>query len=225
MHFAVTPSSAARPGGRHASARVLFLGARLASRDVLGLCRQLLSQAGSAMQLDHIVATGLSKVWNADGTVTAINLGWDRVMMVESAARIGTAPEAYASMARIIGVAARAAGARVALLEPAPGPCVGDWRRVARAVEAAARAAHADIVPVGGAWRTALAVRPGLPLLTPSGRVTTLGAYLVASTIAYFISGKSLQALDLPGVPCSCTALAHRAAIDALGREPVSLAY
>jgi hypothetical protein len=222
MHFAVTPSSAARVDGRDAPVRVLFLGSRLARRDVLGLCRQLLQQAGSATQLDHIVAAGLGKAWNADGTVTAINLGWDLVMMVESAARIGTAAEGYASMARIIGVAARAAGARVALLEPAPGPCVGDWRRIARAVEDAARAAHADIVPVGSAWRTALAVRPGLPLITPSGRATTLGAYLVASTIAHFISGKSLQALEIPGVPGGCTALAHRAAMDAIALDTVS---
>src|SRR5512139_1369648 len=80
MQFAVTPSNAARVDGRDAPARVLFIGSRLARRDVLGLCRRLLLTAGSATQLDHIVAAGLGKAWNADGTVTAINLGWDLVM-------------------------------------------------------------------------------------------------------------------------------------------------
>lgn len=225
MHIAVTPSRLARIDGNRMPARVLLLGARLASRDVLAVCRRLLSQAGTAIHLDHIVASGLGKVWNADGTVSAINLGWDLVMMVESAARVCANPDHYASMVRILGVAARAAGARVALVEPPQGPCADDWRRIRRAVDAAARVAHADIVPAGYAWRVALMVHPGLPLLSPRGRVTSLGAYLVACTIAQFVCRRSLQALELPGVPGSYTALAHRAALEAVDHETRLTAY
>ena len=224
MHIAVTPSSAARVDGRDAPVRVLFLGARLASRDVLALCRRLLAQAGSTMHLDHIVSTGLSKVWNADGTVSAINLGWDLVLMIESAVRICADPDRYASMVRVLSVAARAAGSRIALVEPPQMPCAEDWRRTRRAVETAARAANADIVPAGHAWRMALAVQPGLPLLTPRGRVTTLGAYLIACTIAQFVSGEALHALELPGVPGSDAALAHRAATDAVALNRTAMA-
>lgn len=224
MHIAVTPSSGTRVDGRATPARVLILGAQLATRDVLALCRRLLLQAGSALHLDHIAASSLSKVWNADGTVSAINLGWDLVLMVESAVRICADPGRYASMVRVLGVAARASGARVALLEPPPAPCGDDWRGVRRAVDAAARLAHADVVPAGGAWRVALRVHPGLPLATPRGRVTTLGAYLLASTIVHFLTGSALHALDLPGVPDGFAALAHRAAMEAIAADP-NLAY
>lgn len=220
MHIAVTPS-VARVDGQHAPARVLFLGARPASRDVLALSRRLLSQAGSEMQLDCIVASGLGKVWNADGTVSAINLGWDLVLMVESAVRICADPARYASLVRVVSVAARAAGSRVALVEPPRGPCADDWRRIRRAVQAAAHVAHADVVPAGYAWRIAQSMHPGLPLVTPRGRITTLGAYLVACTIAHFVSGRALHVLDLPGVPGSHTALAHRAASEAMAHDPV----
>lgn len=217
MHIAVTPISAVRVDGSDAPGRVLFLGARLASRDVLALCRRLLMQAGSAMHLEHIAAAGLSKVWNADGTVSAINLGWDLVLIIESAARICADPARYASMVRVLSVAARAAGSRIALVEPPQVSCAEDWRRTRRAVEVAARVAHAHIVPAGLAWRMALAVHPGLPLRTPRGRVTTLGAYLIACTIAHFVSGRgTLHALELPGVPGSYAALAHRAATEAV---------
>jgi hypothetical protein len=220
MHIAVTPSSVLRAEGR-APARALILGARLATRDVLALCRRLLSQAGSAMQLDQIAASSLSKVWHADGTVSAINLGWDLVLMVETAVRICADPDRYASMVRVLGVAVRASGARIALVEPPPSPCADDWRGIRRAVEAAARLAHADIVPAGLAWRVATMLHPGLPLTTPRGRITTLGAYLLACTIVHSVTGMTLPALGLAGVPDSHVALARRAALEAVAQDAV----
>lgn len=71
----------------------------------------------------------------------------------------------------------------------------------------------------------ALAAHPGLPLRTPRGRVTTLGACLLACTIAHFVSGRTLPGLDLPDIPDSYAALAHRGAMEAVTQDRASTAY
>jgi hypothetical protein len=195
--------------------RVLLLGARLASHDLAGMFHRLIAPSAGRLHYDEVVAPTLMKVWDSDGTLSALNLGWDLVLMVESAARIAMQPQRYASVARVLCVAARAVGGAVALVEPPPAPlCSGDVYRVRTTVEEAARIAHAEVVPLGNVWRTALTIRPDLPLQTPRGRVSLLGAYLVVCVLAHYILRESLHALDLPGVRPAHVAFVHRVAHD-----------
>jgi hypothetical protein len=195
--------------------RVLLLGARLASHDLAGMFQRLVAPSPGRLHFDQLLAPSLTKAWNSDGTLSVLNLGWDLVMMVESAARIALQPERFASIARVLCVAARAVGGAVALVEPPPAPlCGGDAYRVRAAVESAALVAHAEVLPVGNVWRTALGIRPDLPLQTPRGRVSLLGAYLVACTLAHYVVRDRLHVLDLPGVRPAEAAFVHRVAHD-----------
>ncbi len=194
--------------------RVLLLGARLANHDLAGMFRRLVAPSPGRLQFDELLAPNLTTAWNSDGTLSVLNLGWDLVVMVESAARITLQPDRFASIARLLCVAVRAVGGAVALVEPPPVPPCGDACRLRAAVESAALVAHADVLPVGNVWRAALSLRPELPLHTPRGRVSLLGAYLVVCTLAHYIVRDGLQALDLPGVRPSETAFVHRVAHD-----------
>ena len=207
-------------GGRDNSvaagvSRVLLLGARLASHDVGGMLRRLVGPSTSRLHFDEVLGPSLTKAWNSDGTLSVHNLGWDLVLVAESAARITVHQQRYASFTRLLCVAARAMGGAVALVEPPPAPlCSGDENRVRTSVQEAARIARADVVPLGNVWRTALAIRPDLPLQTPRGRVSLLGAYLIACTLAHYMVRVNLHALDLPGVRPAHTAFVHRVAHD-----------
>lgn len=213
----ITVSDHRAPGfaGEAGTARALLLGARLAGHDIFGLCCRLVGRTGRGMHLDQVAAAGLRRAWHAEGTLALLSAGWHIVLMLETAARIAAEPARYASLARVLSFAARSAGARVALVQPPLG-ATPDGLAVEATVQAAADGAHAEIVPVGAAWRLALARRPGLPLTESDGRLTALGAYLVACTLSHYVAGPTLHPLELPGVAARDIGLAHRAAQQSL---------
>lgn len=217
MQITISGDRAVRPVGHDGTRRVLLLGTRLANQDLFDWCCRLLERQADAVHLEQLAAAGLRRAWTARGTLAVLSAGWSLVVMLEDAPRIASEPDRYASIARVLSFAARSSGARVALVQPPPRtPGVEGWARVRHVVDGAARAAHAGVVRVGDAWRLALARQPTLPLRTPGGEVTALGAYLAACAIARYVAGDAVEALDVPGVPRGSVGAVHLAVEEAV---------
>jgi hypothetical protein len=89
----------------------------------------------------------------------------------------------------------RSQGGRLLLYQRFSGPreSAADTERYAQQYKETARAAGAELVPVGDAWEKAKADRPGISLYHDGGHASIAGGYLIAATFYSFLTGASAE--------------------------------
>lgn len=189
-------------GGFH----VLFIGNSLTYvNDLPGTLVGLAASAGDTIRaaavalpdfavIDHALGLGGSRA------VEAIKLGgWHTVILQQGPTSQALYRDTLVLAAQLLDPLVRAAGGRTALMMVWPNadqPSLFDPIRIS--YQTAAAAVGGLFLPVGEAWRAALAEAPGLPLYGPDGfHPGELGTYLAALVIYEEVTGHNPQ--DLPG--------------------------
>jgi len=175
--------------------------------------------SGGATLTDHVAA----------GRVAArLSHGkWDYVVLQEQQQAPSFSREQrereFLPPARALDTMARAAGARTVLYmtwarrdgDPRnrPGDTFAAMQaRMREGYFDVARELHAELAPVGIAWRWALQKRPDLPLWAPDGmHAGPLGSYLAACVLYATLYGHSVEGNDFTaGLPPDAVAIAQR---------------
>ena len=204
--------------------RALFIGNSYTARNDLPARVRMLARAlGRPFEYRLIAAGGasLKRHWNAAGTITVLNEGWDICVLQEQSTLPIRNPARYFESVRLFDHAIRAAGARTALYLPWHRQAeAAHWPALSDAVLSIAREVDATVVPVGLAWRIALAQDPDLPLYASDGsHPTVLGTTLAALTFVRCLFGESpATRAALPGVPPDAQPLLSKAAQLAVGQ-------
>lgn len=198
--------------------RVLFIGNSYTARNDLPARVRLLARAlGHSFEYRLIAAGGasLKRHWNAAGTITVVNEGWDICVLQEQSTLPIRNQDRYFESVRLFDHAIHAAGARTALYLPWHRQSEpDDWFTLSDAVLSIAWEIDATVVPVGLAWRIALARDPALPLYASDGsHPTVFGTTLAALTFVRCLLGE-LPTLrtPLPGVAPDAVPLLREAA-------------
>lgn len=179
--------------------RLLFIGNSYTARnDLPGRLQRLARVLGRTISVRLIAAGGasLKRHWNAAGTIEALNEGWDACVLQEQSTLPIRNPARYFESVRLFDQAIRASGGRTVLYLPwhRQGEAA-HWPALSDAVLSIAREIGAAAVPVGIAWRIALARDPTLPLYAPDGsHPTALGTTLAALTFAIALLGDLTEA-------------------------------
>lgn len=180
--------------------RVLFIGNSYTARNNLPARVQRLARAMRRTIAVRLIAAGgasLKRHWNATGTIDTLNKGWDICVLQEQSTLPVRNPAKYFESVRLFDQAIRAAGGRTFLYLPWHRQAEPNrWQPLSGAVLSIAREVDATVVPVGVAWRIALAGAPALPLYANDGsHPTPLGTTLAAFAFVQSLLG------DLPTLP------------------------
>jgi hypothetical protein len=189
-------------GGVH----VLFIGNSLTYvNDLPGTLVALAASAGDTVRAASVALPDFAVIDHALGiggsrAVEAIKLGnWHTVILQQGPTSQGLSRDTLVLAARMLDPLVRAAGGRTALLMVWPNANQpGLFDPIRASYQAAAAAVGGLFLPVGEAWRAALAEDPALPLYGPDGfHPGELGTYLAALVIYEAVTGHNPQ--DLPG--------------------------
>jgi hypothetical protein len=189
-------------GGFH----VLFIGNSLTYvNDLPGTLVGLAASAGDTIRASSVALPDYAVIDHALGlggspAVAAIKLGgWHTVVLQQGPTSQALYRDTLVLAAQLLDPLVRAAGGRTALMMVWPNasqPNLFDPIRVS--YQTAAAAVGGIFLPVGEAWRTALAEDPSLPLYGPDGfHPGELGTYLAALVLYEQVTGHNPQ--DLPG--------------------------
>lgn len=207
--------------------RVLFIGNSYTARNNLPARVQRLARAMRRTMAVRLIAAGgasLKRHWNATGTIDTLNEGWDICVLQEQSTLPVRNPAKYFESVRLFDQAIRAAGGRTFLYLPWHRQAEPNrWQPLSGAVLSIAREVDATVVPVGLAWRIALAGAPALPLYandgshpTPLG--TTLAAFAFAQSLLGALPTLPVDFDDVPLEMQSVLADAARQAVDRMER-------
>jgi hypothetical protein len=185
--------------------RVLFVGNSLtATNDLPAAVRALAGEAGRRPVETQTVAPGgvsLEEHWRSTGARDALEEGrWDAVVLQQGPSSLPESRAHLRSWATRWADAARARGARPALLGAWPESERSSAFPAAIASYAdAAVAAGATLLPVGAAWQAAWRRDPELPLYGLDGfHPSELGTALAALVVYVGLTGVSPHELPLP---------------------------
>jgi hypothetical protein len=221
--LSLVPSAGSAPP---ASLRVLFVGNSLtATNDLPATAARLAAANGRRLEYRTIAPGGyaLEDHWSQGEAREALASGrWDVVVMQQGPSAL---PESQASLREWAGrwaEEARRAGTRPALLTVWP----ESYRRgalvdVIGSYARAARAARAELLPAGAAWRLAWHCEPRTPLYGPDGfHPSQTGTYAAALVVYGRLFRAPLLGLRAPaGIAPRVARRVQSAAARALGRR------
>lgn len=185
---------ASNPVARTAS--VLFIGNSYTYvNDLPSLVAQLLAPSGIRLEHESVTPGGatLEKQWKDGKALAAIKKRkWDFVVLQEQSVRPFKDREAMFGAARLLHAEIAKTSAKTLLYETwAAKAAPDDQARLTDAYEALGRELGATVVPVGEAWKRALAA--GQELHGSDGRHPARpGSYLAACLFARAISGEAI---------------------------------
>jgi hypothetical protein len=199
--------------------RVLFVGNSLTeTNDLPAVVASLARTSGRGFEYRAIVFGGysLEDHWHqGDGRAALTTRSWDVVVMQQGPSALPESQTNLRDWATRFADEARAKGTRPALLTVWPesyrksalAQVISSYRR-------AAAAAHAELLPAGGAWREAWGCDARLPLYGRDGfHPSRLGTY----TAALVVYGRLFRAPVVSG-KTRRTRIVQKAAARALGR-------
>jgi hypothetical protein len=205
--------------------RVLFVGNSLTeTNDLPSVVASLAAAGGRQLEWRTIAVGGysLDDHWQAGAARAAIAAGgWDVVVLQQGPSALPESQVELRASAIRFADAARAVGARTALLTAWP----ESYRsyvlpQVIASYRAAAEAAGGTLLPAGAAWQLAWRCVPGLRLYGPDGfHPSALGTYTAALVVYGRLFAAPLVGVSTPA-PRRTARLVQWAAARALGRKP-----
>jgi len=205
--------------------RVLFVGNSLTeTNDLPSVVASLAAASGRRLEWRTITVGGFSLDDHWQGGVARAAIadgGWDVVVLQQGPSALPSSQVELRASAIRFADAARAVGARTALLTVWP----ESYRsavlpQVIASYRAAAEAAGATLLPAGKAWQLAWRCVPGLRLYGADGfHPSPLGTYTAALVAYGRLFGMPLAGVTAPA-PRRTARLVQWAAARALGREP-----
>lgn len=176
--------------------RVLFIGNSLTYFNNLpGTLSQLATLAGDSVESAAVAKPNFAVIDHADGLSNAVQVirsgHWDFVILQQGPTTQQLGRDTLILATRKLDPDIRAAGGRSAQMMTWPDSGrQNDFDAVRLSSQAAAEAVGGLFVPVGEAWRAALAADPSVPLYGPDGfHPAPLGTYLAALVIYQEITG------------------------------------
>jgi hypothetical protein len=193
-------STAAAPG---AAESILFVGNSLTyQNDLPTMTREVAKAAGGELRVGMAAGPNLAVVDHTNGATDAVEQirrgHWNLVVLQQGPTPAGICRDTLIIAAMRLAPLIRAGGGRPALFLP--------WARQAfpqslgwagESATAAARAVGAVVVPIGIAWRDALAADPALPLYAGDGyHPAPAGTLLAALTVYDRLTGHDVRLID-----------------------------
>jgi hypothetical protein len=193
-------STAAEPDGARS---ILFVGNSLTYvNDLPAMVRQVAEAAGGSLRVGMAAGPNLAVVDHTNGVSDAVDQitrgRWDVVLLQQGPTPAGICRDTLIIAAMRLAPLIRSARGRPALFLPwarQSFPQSLDW--AGESATAAARAAGGIVVPIGVAWRNALAADPGLPLYGGDGyHPAPAGTLLAALTTYDRVAGRDVSGID-----------------------------
>jgi hypothetical protein len=193
-------STAAEPDG---APSILFVGNSLTYvNDLPAMVRQVAAAAGGSVRVGMAAGPNLAVVDHTDGATDAVDQiargRWDVVLLQQGPTPAGICRDTLIIAALRLAPLIRSAGGRPALFLPwarQAFPQSLDW--AGESATAAARAVGGIVVPIGVAWRNALATDPTLPLYGGDGYHPALAGTLLAALTTYDrVAGHDVSDMD-----------------------------
>jgi hypothetical protein len=193
-------STAAEPDG---APSILFVGNSLTYvNDLPAMVRQVAAAAGGSVRVGMAAGPNLAVVDHTDGATDAVDQiargRWDVVLLQQGPTPAGICRDTLIIAALRLAPLIRSAGGRPALFLPwarQAFPQSLDW--AGESATAAARAVGGIVVPIGVAWRNALATDPTLPLYGGDGyHPAPAGTLLAALTTYDRVAGHDVSGMD-----------------------------
>jgi hypothetical protein len=193
-------STAAEPDG---APSILFVGNSLTYvNDLPAMVRQVAAAAGGSVRVGMAAGPDLAVVDHTDGATDAVDQiargRWDVVLLQQGPTPAGICRDTLIIAALRLAPLIRSAGGRPALFLPwarQAFPQSLDW--AGESATAAARAVGGIVVPIGVAWRNALATDPTLPLYGGDGYHPALAGTLLAALTTYDrVAGHDVSDMD-----------------------------
>jgi hypothetical protein len=215
--------------------RVLFVGNSLTyTNDLPAMVRAVAAQTGDDLVVASATGPNLALIDHLHGATDAVaritNGRWDFVVLQQGPTTVQMCRDSLVGWTRAFDTLARAAGGRPALLMTWPVAGEPELFDAARgSFEEAAGAVGGVFIPVGEAWRIALAADSGIGLYGPDGfHPSATGTWLAAMVIVERLSGRDVRTLPavtsaIPGIhPLAAgrVRLLQRAAHEANQRYP-----
>jgi hypothetical protein len=197
---ACSTSTAAEPDG---APSILFVGNSLTFvNDLPAMVRQVAAAAGASLRVGMAAGPSLAVVDHTNGATDAVDQitrgRWDVVLLQQGPTPAGICRDTLIIAAMRLAPLIRSAGGRPALFLPwarQAFPQSLDW--AGESATGAARAVGGIVVPIGVAWRNALAADPTLPLYGGDGyHPAPAGTLLAALTTYDRVSGHDVRDLD-----------------------------
>jgi hypothetical protein len=195
-------SSTAADPGPAPTPSILFIGNSLTyANDLPAMVRALAQADGRTMAVGMVAEPNLAVVDHTTGSSTApdeIARGsWDVVVLQQGPTPAGMCRDTLVIAAMRLDRLIRGAGGRAALWVPWPRrPPVTGLDQALESATLAARAVGGAVVPIGIAWRNALAADPSLPLYGSDGyHPLPAGSLLGALTVYDRIVGRDVRAI------------------------------
>jgi len=190
--------------------RILFIGNSLTyENDLPGMVCQLARSRGRKLVCDSLALPdyGLEQHWQSGKARALIASGqWDVVVLQQGPSALPESRRILVDYTRRFDAEIKKAGARTALYMVWPSrQRRGDLEGVSQSYRAAAKAVDGILLPVGDAWRAALAADRDLPIYASDGfHPSGVGTYL-AALVVY----RHLLDEPAPATPVLGGALAH----------------
>lgn len=202
----------------------LFVGNSLTTtNDLPAVVASLARSNGRSLEYRTIAFGGyaLEDHWAQGDARTALaSRAWDVVVMQQGPSALPESQVNLRQWATRFSNEARAAGTRPALLTVWPESYRRSaLREVIASYRRAAKAAQAELLPGGGAWRAAWSCDARLPLHGPDGfHPSTLGTYAAALVVYGRLFKAPVVGIQAPGLRSGWARLVQKAAASALGR-------
>ena len=194
-------STAAEPG-TGATPSILFIGNSLTYvNDLPAMVRSVAAADGRTMTVGMVAKPNLAVVDHTTGSSTALDEisrgSWDLVVLQQGPTPAGMCRDTLIIAAMRLGPLIRGAGGRAALWVPWPRrPPVTGLDPALESATLAARAVGGAVVPIGLAWRNALAADASLPLYDSDGyHPLPVGSLLGALTVYERLFGRDVRAI------------------------------
>jgi hypothetical protein len=216
------PNSASRRADAAPPLRILWIGN---SYTYVNELPKIIAQLADSSHVTRLPAiTGILKGgetlkghWANPALQAALREKWDVVVVQEQSTTPITAPDSLFKYGKLIGDAARAAGARVVLYVPWPQkarPAAEDT--IVAAYRVLGNAVHAQLALVGRAWLDVIAQDPAVELYQKDGsHPDPQGSYIAGCVFYEVLFGRSPVGLPAIGVTAAearrAQASAHRA--------------
>ena len=182
--------------------RVLFIGNSLTYvNDLPGTVAQLAASADDTIAVQSVAKPNFALIDHANGKSNALEViragGWDYVVLQQGPSALPLSRDTLILATRLLDAEIRAAGGRSAVLMVWPElERFSVFDDVRLSYQLAADTVGGVFLPAGEAWRTALAVDPGLSLYGPDGyHPAELGTYVAALVVYEGITGHDAQSL------------------------------
>jgi hypothetical protein len=227
-------SSTAADPGPGATPSILFVGNSLTyANDLPTMVRGLAQADGRTMTVGMVAKPNLAVVDHTTGSSTApdeiAHGAWQVVLLQQGPTPAGMCRDTLIIAAMRLDPLIRRSGGRAALWVPWPRrPPVTGLDQATESATLAARAVGGAVVPIGLAWRNALATDPSLPLYGSDGyHPLPAGSLLAALTVYDRIAGRDVRAIGsaavqaiVPGLGLAQVEILAAAAHEASGSLP-----